>query len=81
MGKNRYNRSETTFVQRFKSLSAAFCVGFVILEGVLAVLALSIFPVDLILLSSFLSIDLAKEKLMSLHSSYSTPFTEVGKSQ
>ena len=61
-----------------KSLSAS---GFVILEGVLAVLALSIFPVDLILLSSFLSIDLAKEKSMSPHSLYSTPFTEVGKSQ
>ena len=58
-----------------KSLSASFCVGFVILEGVQAVLALSIFPVD------FLSIDLAKEKSMSLHSLYSTPFTEVGKSQ
>ena len=64
-----------------KSLSASFCVGFVILEGVLAVLALSIFPVDLILLSSFLSIDLAKENSMSLHSLYSTPFTEVGKNQ
>ena len=46
-----------------KSLSGRF-----ILEGVLAVLTLSIFPVDLILLSSFLSIDLAKEKSMSLHS-------------
>ena len=29
-----------------KSLSASFCVGFIILEGVLAVLALSIFPVN-----------------------------------
>ena len=64
-----------------KSLSASFCVGFGIFEGVLAVLALSIFPVDLILLSSFLSIDLSKKKSMSLHSLYSTPFIEVGKSQ
>ena len=62
-----------------KSLSVSFCVDFVILEGVRTVLALSIFPVDL--LSSFLSIDLAKEKAMSLHSLYSTPFTEVGKNQ
>ena len=44
-------------------------------------LAPFISPVDLILLSSFLSIDLANEKSMSLHSLYSTPFTELGKSQ
>ena len=60
---------------------ASFCVGFGIFERVLAVLAPSIFLVDLILWFSFLSIDLAKEKSMSLHSLYSTPFTEVGKSQ
>ena len=44
-------------------------------------LALSIFPVDLILLSSFLLSALAKEKSISQHSLYSTPFTEVGKSK
>ena len=59
-----------------KSIYVSFCLRFGIFEGVLAVLALSIFTVDIILLSSFLLIDLAEEKSMSLHSLYSTSFTE-----
>ena len=82
MGNNWHNKSETTFVQRFKKSICLFPCWFrYFRRSPGSVLALSIFPVDLILLTSFLLIDLAEEKSMSLHSLYLTPFTEVGKSQ